>query len=86
MRLFVKVSAGAKETVFMEKDDGWWRIKVAAKAKDNEANDELLKWMASKLGIGRSKLKILRGFTGRYKTISLEAELSDEQIFRKLSD
>jgi uncharacterized protein (TIGR00251 family) len=52
-----------------------WRgaiqIKVAAPPKEGEANDELVRFLAERLGIPRDKVKILRGGTSRHKTISV---------------
>lgn len=54
------------------------RVDVAAPATENRANDELIKLLADELGIGRSRLRIVRGATGRQKVV--EVDLPAEQI------
>ncbi len=52
---------------------GALRIRVAAPPVDGEANFELVKWLAKRLGVARSRVRIVAGESGRTKTIEIEA-------------
>jgi uncharacterized protein YggU (UPF0235/DUF167 family) len=46
-------------------------VKVRAKAKDGEANEAVLALLARALGLATSRLRMLRGATGRDKLVQL---------------
>ena len=48
------------------------RIRLAAPPVDGAANDELIRFLAERLGIPRGTIAIVRGATGRRKTLSVE--------------
>ena len=50
------------------------RVRLNAQPVDGKANDALLKWMASELGVPRKMLSFIRGETSRRKQIRLSAE------------
>ena len=69
-RLALKVTPGAREAgVFIE--GGRLLVKVRAKPKDGEANEAVLALLAEALGIATSRLRMLRGATGRDKLVQL---------------
>ncbi|MBI2893107.1 MAG: YggU family protein [Deltaproteobacteria bacterium] len=47
------------------------RVKIALQAPpvDGKANEALVRFLAEELGVGRSSVEILRGETGRNKTV-----------------
>jgi uncharacterized protein len=47
-------------------------IKVRAKPQDGEANEAVLAMLAQSLGIATSRLRMLRGATGRDKLVQLD--------------
>lgn len=47
------------------------KIKITAPPVDSAANDELVKFLARRLGLGRSAVRITHGQTARNKTIEL---------------
>jgi uncharacterized protein (TIGR00251 family) len=53
------------------------RIRVAAPPVDGAANTELVRFLAEKLGVARSAVTIVRGASGRRKTISVEGLTTD---------
>ncbi|OCC24016.1 hypothetical protein MB02_09410 [Croceicoccus estronivorus] len=69
-RLALRVTPGAR-VEGIEIADGCLLVKVRAKPKDGEANGAVLKMLAAALGIGTSRLKMLRGATGREKMVQL---------------
>lgn len=59
------------------------RIRIAAPPVDGAANAELLRFLAQRLGVARSRLEITAGASGRRKTVSVTG-LSSEQVRRAL--
>lgn len=71
-RLTLRVTPGARvETITIE--DGRLIVKVRAKPEDGKANAAVLDLLASALGIATSRLRLLRGATGRDKQVQIDA-------------
>lgn len=69
-RIAVRVTPGARvESLAIE--DGKLLARVRAKPKDGEANVAVLALLAKSLGVATSKLRLLRGATGRNKLVQL---------------
>ena len=71
-RLALRVTPGACSEA-VELGDSVVLIKVRAKRQDGEANDAVLALLAAALGIATSRLRMLRGATGRDKLVQLNA-------------
>lgn len=69
-RLALRVTPGARSEA-IELADGVVQVKVRAKPKDGEANVAVLALLAKSLGVATSKLRLLRGATGRNKLVQL---------------
>jgi uncharacterized protein YggU (UPF0235/DUF167 family) len=69
-RLALRVTSGAR-TEALELGEGVLLVKVRAKAKDGEANEAVLALLARALGVATSRLRMLRGATGRDKLVQL---------------
>jgi uncharacterized protein (TIGR00251 family) len=54
------------------------RIRLAAPPVDGAANDELVRFLAERLEVSRNAVRIVRGVTGRRKTVSVEGLTSDD--------
>jgi len=52
-------------------DSGTVQVKVRAKPQDGAANDAVLGMLAKALGVGASRLHLLRGATSREKLVQL---------------
>ncbi|GAA4763837.1 DUF167 domain-containing protein [Novosphingobium ginsenosidimutans] len=69
-RLTLRVTPGARiETVAIEA--GRLLVKVRAKPEDGKANAAVLDLLARALGIATSRLRLLRGATGRDKQVQI---------------
>ena len=69
-RLSLRVTPGARsETV--EIGDGRLLVKVRARPQDGAANAAVLALLAEALGLATSRLRLLRGATGRDKLVQL---------------
>jgi uncharacterized protein YggU (UPF0235/DUF167 family) len=67
-RLAVRVTPGARfESLAIE--DGRLLAKVRAKPQDGKANEAVIALVATALGIGTSRLALLRGATSREKLL-----------------
>lgn len=54
------------------KEEDYIKIKITAPPVENKANKVLVEFLAKKLGIAKSKIKIVRGETSKLKTLSIE--------------
>ena len=59
----------ASRTRFVGELGGWLKVQLAAPPVDGEANDALVRAVAERLGLPRSQVEIVRGETGRRKTL-----------------
>lgn len=69
-RLALRVTPAARSES-VELGDGVLLIKVRTKPEDGKANDAVLELLAKALGIATSRLRLLRGATGRDKLVQL---------------
>lgn len=69
-RLAVRVTPGARVET-LEIVDGRLVVKVRAKPEDGKANDAVLALLAKALGLGTSRLRLLRGATSREKLVGI---------------
>lgn len=70
--LAVRVTPRASQNKIMELlSDGTVKVHIAAPPVDDEANAELLKFLANVLGVPKSRLEIVAGASGRDKLISV---------------
>ncbi len=59
----------ARGTVPIEGDATALSVRIAAPPVDGAANDELLRFLAKRLGVGRSALTLVAGQTSRVKRV-----------------
>jgi uncharacterized protein YggU (UPF0235/DUF167 family) len=69
-RLALRVTPGARSER-LEVGEGVLHVKVRAKAKDGEANVAAMALLGEALGVATSRLRLLRGATGRDKLVQL---------------
>ena len=70
-RLALRVTPGARSEG-VEIADGRLLVKVRVKPEDGKANEAVLRMLAAALGIATSRLRMLRGATGRDKLVGIE--------------
>ena len=71
-RLPVKVHSNDARSAISWSDSGCLKVRIAAPAVDNRANDQLIELLAKSLGVGRSSVVVLRGQTSRNKVIGID--------------
>ena len=70
--LRIKVLPGAGQTAFMESmADGTLKIAVAAAPEKGKANQELIKFLATELGVRKYQIKVISGIAERTKLIKV---------------
>jgi uncharacterized protein len=57
--------------------DGVPKIRIAAPAVDNAANRALIDFIAKRLGIAKSSVRIVSGRTGRRKVLEIDGVTAD---------
>lgn len=56
------------------------RIRLAAPPVDGAANEELVRFLAERLGVPRGAITIMRGATARRKTVTVEGVTTDAAV------
>jgi uncharacterized protein len=70
--LNIYVQAGATKTSFSGVYNNRFKLKVAAKAVDGEANQAVCELVANSFSVAKRNVKIIRGTTSREKTVQIE--------------
>lgn len=73
--LDLSVVPGAKRTELVGLHDGALRLRLAAPPVEGKANDALIAWLASALGLARRDVVLLRGASARRKQLLLKTSL-----------
>ncbi|PPD57620.1 DUF167 domain-containing protein [Dehalogenimonas etheniformans] len=77
----IHVQPGARKTEVVGLYGEAVKIKVAATPERGIANEALIDFIAERLGIAKNAVKLVRGRTGRHKTVAVEG--MDESEARK---
>lgn len=71
MKITVKVLAGSSKTNIEKVGNRSYRVKLKAKAKENEANQELVKLLSKEFKIAKSLVSIVSGRKAKIKIIEI---------------
>jgi uncharacterized protein len=63
--------------------DGTIKIRIAAPLDEQQANSELVEFLSEILGIGKSRIEVVAGATGRDKLISV-LDIDSETLHKKI--
>ncbi len=58
----------------IERVDDHWVVRVKAPAVDGKANEHLIDYLSSVLGLSKSKVRIRKGSASRIKCLEIDAE------------
>jgi uncharacterized protein (TIGR00251 family) len=73
MDIRVKVIPKSSKTEFVGYlPDGTWKVKVAAVPEKGKANRALCEFLAEKLGVAKSRVRVVAGETSQLKRIHVE--------------
>lgn len=84
MMLHLRVRPNRKTDQLAYDEAGQLTAKIKAPAQDGKANDYLVKFMAKMLGVPRSAVRLVSGFTNPHKRLEIDAP--EEEIQRKLAE
>lgn len=79
----VNVIPKAFRSEVIEWENGELKIRLAAVPEKGKANNELIRYLADFLGIGKSKIKLLKGEASRHKRVCI-TEMTLEEIQAKI--
>ncbi len=82
-RLKLHVTPGAREERILGWREGSLRLKVRARPEKGRANEAALRLLASRLGLRRTSLNIVRGIASREKLVEVDG-LSEQELRRLL--
>jgi uncharacterized protein len=71
-RISVTVKPNARNASVTPVSDREYRISVQAPARDGKANDAVIEILADYFAVPKSKIKIIRGHTGRKKLVAID--------------
>lgn len=71
LRLAVQIIPNARKTEVIGELDGALKLKLQAQPIEGKANDALIKFLASALGVPRSAVTITHGQTSKKKRIAI---------------
>jgi hypothetical protein len=72
VRVRVRVQPRASRTEVAGEHDGSLKVRVAASPVDGAANDELVRFIARRVGVAPSRIRIVRGEASRSKVVEIE--------------
>jgi uncharacterized protein (TIGR00251 family) len=71
-RISVTVKPNAKKASVKALSDGEYHVAVNAPPHDGKANEALIELLADYFSVAKSKIKIVRGQTGRKKIVAID--------------
>ena len=80
----VRVVPKAKRERWTSSEIGGLKFHTGAPPVDGKANAALIKAMAERLRIPRSRFELIRGKTSRLKTLKIDSSMNSEEIVKKL--
>lgn len=83
MNLHIKAKPGSRMNQVTVAADGSIVIKIKAPAQDGKANEELIKFLAEKLHLPKSGIRLVSGFTSPFKKLEIDAD--ESAVIKKLT-
>jgi len=71
MDLHIRVIPNSKHQEIIEDNENFFKIKIKAPAKEGKANKELIEVLAKKYKVGKSRVEILKGISGKDKLVRI---------------
>lgn len=84
VRIDVYVQPRASKSSAVGLHDGLIKIRLAAPPVDGAANAELVRFVAERLGVSKSKVKIVSGETSRRKRLEIDGVDDAQTVEAKL--
>ncbi|KAK7121490.1 hypothetical protein R3I93_022548 [Phoxinus phoxinus] len=80
----IHAKPGAKQTAITDVSEEAVGVAIAAPPTDGEANAELVRYLSKVLELKKSQVSLDKGSKSREKVIKVTAEISQEEILKKL--
>jgi len=85
MRLAIRITPNAsRDEVVGRTDDGAFRVKVQSPPVEGAANRRLIRFLADRLGVPKSRIRIVSGDTSRTKQLEIEGD--EQDIIRRMEE
>ena len=84
-RISIYVQLRASKTMVAGMHDGCVKVRLAAPPVDGAANAALVEFVAERLGLAKSRVRIVSGQTSRRKVVEVDG-VSAEQLTAALSE
>ena len=84
VKISVQVHPNANRSQITGFERGIWQIKVAAPPVKGRANQELIVFLSQALQVGKSAVGVVKGYTSRHKTVTIDG-LNQEEVARRLT-
>jgi uncharacterized protein (TIGR00251 family) len=84
VRLSVHVLPNAKNTEVVGLLDGALKIRLKAQPIEGQANEELIRFVATQIKVPKKQISVVRGITSRLKVVEIKAQREIEEISRLL--
>lgn len=82
-RIEIYVQPRASKTEIAGMHDGRLKVRLAAPPLDGAANAALIEFIAARLQIAKSRVRIVAGATGRRKVVEVE-DISEQTLLERL--
>ncbi|MGD9943118.1 MAG: DUF167 domain-containing protein [Burkholderiaceae bacterium] len=79
-RIRLAVQPGAARSEVVGVHDDCLKLRIAAPPVDGRANDEVLRFVAERLGVPRKRIRLLAGAGARRKLVEAEVELDAAEL------
>ncbi|MCM1128443.1 MAG: DUF167 domain-containing protein [Alistipes senegalensis] len=73
-RLDVQVSPNGKKSEILEASDDILRIRLQAPPVDGKANEALIRFVAERCGLPKSRIRLTHGLSSRKKRLAIESD------------
>ncbi len=84
VRLNVQVLPNAKKTEVVGLIDGVLKIRLKAQPIEGQANEELIRFIATQMKLPKKRISVVRGLTSRQKTIEIKTQQECEVVSQLL--
>ena len=78
----IKVKPGSFKDEILIDENNDWTVKIRAKPIDGEANVYLVDYLSKQFNINKSGIRIEKGTTNQYKTLSINVDASEFETMR----
>ena len=73
-RLDIQVSPNGKKSEILEASDDILRIRLQAPPVDGKANEALIRFVAERCGLPKSRIRLTHGISSRKKRLAIESD------------